>query len=726
MALTTPLTTSRSVPLLPCCVYGAGFAFLLFGLMRQGWVSHPLLDRYVLGHPVSLIETLMFCVGATALLLKAIQLGKERSQLSRWLPPSLEEASPPAPPMESLSSDTAAESAAREPVATTAVRRAKPQPDSTNLQSEAALASRYLEAMDRQPPPDRDGSLNQRIREALRFVHSRQSSAGLDDQLKHLANQEADAQHESYALIRLMVWAIPMLGFLGTVLGISEALGGLNLGADADLSALIGNLKSSLYIAFDTTALALTYGIGLMFIQFGLDRYEKTSLQRVDELTDEFMFRNFSSEEISVDSPSQAISRMGQALLKATFSLVEHQHDLWSESLSAAQEAWIAATENSATQSEGLLRTTMSAAGSQMAETLREALGTAELQLQHRAQQWQVSMSDSTRVLAKFQENAATHIQLLEQFFQQNSHLSHQQQASIDQLVSRLDQLINQNYQTHAHWQTELARITDLERTRQTDVETLTASQATQEAQIARERSQTEARLAAEISARAAAEDRARAEAEARLAAEGLATAESAARRIAEQHVQAALEAKQRAEELAQAAINARKLAERQITLEAENRQLAANNLALNDELRQAQQVASQVPLTWPDAPPVAVFGPVPGATMAPQSMSGPTATAADVSIPEIALTATSDSAALPPVHGQSPAMTPAQPHAATAGPWQHHAPEIAHDPAAETISDIISATTAEPAATAAEQVINRHVQSSLLPFPDAKIYRAA
>jgi len=560
---------NRSVPLLPTYIYGIGLAFSLFFLIRQGWLSHPWFERYIVGHPISLIETGMFCVGAVALGLKAWQLQRERQQLQGWRPLTADEAAA------TLAADVRDRDAEGSPaVAGTALRAtggAVKGGDSSWQDDSTVMAERFLLALRARSAADRQSSLASRIAAVLEFVRSRQSVQDVDQQLKHLANQDADAQHESYSLIRLMVWAIPMLGFLGTVLGISEALGGLNLGADADLSALITSLKSSLYVAFDTTALALTFGVVLMFAQFGLDRVETENLRQVDALTDSFVHTHFQVAAAQTEQPSRAISRMGQALLKATFSLVEHQHELWNESLIAAQEAWIAATENSAQQSETLLRTAVAEAGEQIATRLTEALGSAEQQLEHRAQQWQVSMSDNTRVLARFQENAATHLQLLEKFFQNASSLSDQQQSSVAQLIGSIQQLVEQTQVTQSSWQEERAAQREKESQVTAELDRLRSDQfvATRERQR-----EVESRMAAEIAAREAAQQHARAEADARVAAEGLVSAETIARRLAEQQARAAEEAKQRAEELAKAAVAARKLAERQLTLEAENRRL--------------------------------------------------------------------------------------------------------------------------------------------------------
>lgn len=746
---------SRSVPLLPTYIYGIGLAFVVFFLIRQGWLSHPWFERYIVGHPISLIETGMFCVGAVALGLKAWQLRCERQQLQGWCPLTAEEAA----------ATSAVNVQGRETDGTlagagTALRAtgggvlgsdASLQDDST------AMAERFLSALGARSAADRQSSLASRIVAVLEFVRSRQSVQEVDQQLKHLANQDADAQHESYSLIRLMVWAIPMLGFLGTVLGISEALGGLNLGADADLSALITSLKSSLYVAFDTTALALTFGVALMFAQFGLDRVETENLRQVDALTDSFVHTHFQVAAAQTEQPSRAISRMGQALLKATFSLVEHQHELWNESLVAAQDAWIAATENSAQQSEAMLRTAVAEAGQQIATRLTEALGTAEQQLEHRAQQWQVSMSDNTRVLARFQENAATHLQLLEKFFRNASSLSGQQQSSVGELIGSIQQLVEQTQVTQSTWQEDRAEQREKEAHVTAELERLRSAQLSATRERQRE---VESRMAAEMAAREAAEQHARAEADARVSAEGLVSAETIARRLAEQQARAAEDAKHRAEELAKAAVAARKLAERQLALEAENRGLrleqqaiaeasaavemqrlvseqAAAAAAVQSEAQKKSLVVAESPraavLDGPELPAV-----VPVAVGQGSMRDQPAGESRVALFENIAAEARSEVAAehalevgsevgsrvvkdwnrameLPPVD------------------WSALALEMARmNGGAVSSSDVAMVSSVDEATgrNGAEQVVarpvNPHVCSNLLPFPDAKIVRAA
>lgn len=456
MSAPTQTITPRNVKLLPCVVYGVALAMLVFYAIRSGWIQHPLVDRYVTGHPVSYVETIMLCVGLLSLVLKAIGLLQERRFLAQWQDPALEE-------LPFLEDDWKRSGESDETSSSANLSISSDAEDLEETDGDREKAEKMLRILElrqrlKSGTSPSQSTLTQRLTAVLNYVRNRRTAEGVDVHLKHLAQQDADAQYESYSLIRLMVWAIPMLGFLGTVLGISEALGGLDLGANADLSALIGNLKSSLYVAFDTTALALSYGVVLMFFQFALDRSESSFVQQVDRQTEAFVLSSFATNASDKDSDpvAQSIRKMGQALLKATFSLVEHQHDLWNESLTAAQDAWISATENSQHQADHVLREVVDGATDRLVDKLRSAVDTADQQMEHRWHQWQVTLSDNARSICDFQKNATSHIEMLQQFFQSASHLSDEQQAAIQSLVGRLDNLVEQSRELQHQQQQEM------------------------------------------------------------------------------------------------------------------------------------------------------------------------------------------------------------------------------------------------------------------------------
>ena len=89
--------------------------------------------------------------------------------------------------------------------------------------------------------------------------------------------------HSFYNIPRYITWAIPILGFLGTVLGISLTAEGINemvvsqsgLGG---FSEELGAALSPLGIAFDTTLVALSLSLLLVFAQLVMQRWEERIL----------------------------------------------------------------------------------------------------------------------------------------------------------------------------------------------------------------------------------------------------------------------------------------------------------------------------------------------------------------------------------------------------------------------------------------------------------------
>lgn len=101
----------------------------------------------------------------------------------------------------------------------------------------------------------------------------------LEDQLMFLWRRH----NESYLLPRYINYATPVLGFIGTVLGISLAADGIRgiIASDSGLSGLsteLGDAISPLGIAFDTTLIALSLSVGLALLLALVQRGEERTL----------------------------------------------------------------------------------------------------------------------------------------------------------------------------------------------------------------------------------------------------------------------------------------------------------------------------------------------------------------------------------------------------------------------------------------------------------------
>ena len=106
------------------------------------------------------------------------------------------------------------------------------------------------------------------------------------------AIKEREYLKGSFSLPRFMVWAIPILGFIGTVWGISNGIAHFSnamtdTNSVTDVSSMLKDnlplVTNSLATAFDTTLLALLLSIPLMMFMLTLEKDEEAYLIDLDE-----------------------------------------------------------------------------------------------------------------------------------------------------------------------------------------------------------------------------------------------------------------------------------------------------------------------------------------------------------------------------------------------------------------------------------------------------------
>lgn len=118
-----------------------------------------------------------------------------------------------------------------------------------------------------------------------RVILQFQSSRSID-QANVLLNSSLDLlQHEidlKYNILRYIMWLIPTLGFVGTVVGIALALADASAMPDitdsAAIKAWVATLTSSLGVAFNTTLLALLMAAVLVFLMHIAQGKEEAAL----------------------------------------------------------------------------------------------------------------------------------------------------------------------------------------------------------------------------------------------------------------------------------------------------------------------------------------------------------------------------------------------------------------------------------------------------------------
>jgi len=97
-------------------------------------------------------------------------------------------------------------------------------------------------------------------------------------------------QETENSMIRYLIWAIPSIGFIGTVRGIGQALSM----ADQALAGDIAGMTESLGIAFNSTLVALLISIGLMFLLNQLQRLQDGLVVDTQEYCESFLLNRIS------------------------------------------------------------------------------------------------------------------------------------------------------------------------------------------------------------------------------------------------------------------------------------------------------------------------------------------------------------------------------------------------------------------------------------------------
>ena len=324
--------------------WGGLVSALYFGGIEFGIVRNPFLLRFTAGHFVEHVVTIVFFVGSAALAIKGLEVHGQRKL-----------------PGESLLG---------------------PIPFGGQTVDDA---ERLAGGLDRAPSHLQRGYLLRRLRELLDHVRRTGSADSLDGEMKYLSDLDAVRAQHGYALVRVIIWSIPIMGLLGTVIGITGAFANLVFRDgkldDASLPQVLAGLK----VAFDTTGMALSLCMALMFVQYFVDRLESQLLTEVDARTNAELKGRFQSSQLGTDPQLGPIRRMVEAVLKSNDRLVTRQVEIWGESINAAEERFGQLAASSGKQ----LETALAGALDQSLKNHAASLAAAEQrQSEHNERHW--------------------------------------------------------------------------------------------------------------------------------------------------------------------------------------------------------------------------------------------------------------------------------------------------------------------------------------------------
>ena len=126
---------------------------------------------------------------------------------------------------------------------------------------------------------------------ALRRFSTTRNIQDVSSSTRDIFESEAERLESELSMIRYISWAIPSIGFIGTVRGIGEALAQ----ADKAVQGDIAGVTQSLGVAFNSTFIALLISIFLMFLVYQLQLLQERLVFDTQTYVDHNLIRHMQS-----------------------------------------------------------------------------------------------------------------------------------------------------------------------------------------------------------------------------------------------------------------------------------------------------------------------------------------------------------------------------------------------------------------------------------------------
>ncbi|UCG07105.1 MAG: MotA/TolQ/ExbB proton channel family protein [Desulfobacterales bacterium] len=149
--------------------------------------------------------------------------------------------------------------------------------------------SRHIQAL---PAQQRNSLIPRALLAALHRFSATRNIQDVASTTHAYCASEGERLESELSMIRYIAWAIPSVGFIGTVRGIGEALGQAHKAIEGD----IFDVTKSLGVAFNSTLIALLISIGLMFLLHQLQLLQERYVLDAEAYCDENLTRHLHTQ----------------------------------------------------------------------------------------------------------------------------------------------------------------------------------------------------------------------------------------------------------------------------------------------------------------------------------------------------------------------------------------------------------------------------------------------
>ena len=146
----------------------------------------------------------------------------------------------------------------------------------------------YARPLQALPDATRAKLLPRAMLAALQRFASTRNVQDVSTAVRSVCESESDRLDSELAMVRYIAWAIPSIGFIGTVRGIGDALGQAYRAVEGDISGVV----TSLGVAFNSTFVALVISIFVMFLMHQLQLVQERLVLDTQHYCDDVLIRH--------------------------------------------------------------------------------------------------------------------------------------------------------------------------------------------------------------------------------------------------------------------------------------------------------------------------------------------------------------------------------------------------------------------------------------------------
>ena len=149
-------------------------------------------------------------------------------------------------------------------------------------------AREYARPVQALPQETQDYLLPRALLAALQRFASTRNVQDVSEAVKSICEAESNRLDSELSMVRYIAWAIPSIGFIGTVRGIGQALGQAYKAVEGD----IAGVTASLGVAFNSTLVALVISILIMFLMHNLQLIQERLVLDTQTYSDQRLIRH--------------------------------------------------------------------------------------------------------------------------------------------------------------------------------------------------------------------------------------------------------------------------------------------------------------------------------------------------------------------------------------------------------------------------------------------------